>query len=129
MAALLIQKLQNRQLQSFDGLSVEEIPALEPLKARLIEPSVLTLLSLQSDFTETLPHSESRLVVSHYRSNRTELIEESGTGPARKTALRKHMTRPTAIGWLLFGQCYCSSPTSRDVDLQSVLIIMPRREC
>lgn len=51
VAISLNKKLLNDQLQTFDGMSDEEITALETLKAKLIEPTVLPLPQSQGDYT------------------------------------------------------------------------------
>lgn len=50
VATLLNKKLRKDHLQTFDGLSYKEITALETLKAKLIELTVLVLPRLQDDY-------------------------------------------------------------------------------
>lgn len=51
VATPLNKKLREGKLPTFDGLSSEEIAALEMQKLKLLEPTVLALLRLQGHYT------------------------------------------------------------------------------
>lgn len=116
IAASMSKELPKDQLQKFDGLIEDKIPALETLNAKLVEPPVLALPHFASHLyhgCRCMRHADRIFC----RKNLTVPTDQLDFNPFRVMTPSTPIKPRIESVSLWCGQCYCCESTWRDADV------------
>lgn len=92
VAVQRIENLRKGQLQTFDVLAEDKIPALETLRAKLVEALWLALPRSEGAYTVDTDAPDKKLNASLYKSSLTELTDQLDISIVRYMMQREHTT-------------------------------------